>query len=145
MLPNVQPPATAANVDLLTERDTVSGFQSLFYSTGQAFGPEFARYEIDAVINNVRVTFSDDPAVGQPARFGSAPIQIRFQAGFINPLNGLVVPSSLRPWREFAGPLGGGPSLATDALNGFRFIILVDTTTGQTIEIDSVRIVYRYC
>jgi hypothetical protein len=145
LLPNVQPPATAANVAVLGDRDPIVGFQSKFYSTGQSFGPEYVRYEIDAVINNVHVIFSDDPTVGQPARFGSAPIQARWQAGFIDPFTGAVDPNTLRPWHEFVGPGGGGPSLNDDALNGFRFIIQLDTTSGQTIEIDSVRVVFRYC
>ncbi len=139
-------PAPGPNtVALLTERDDAVGFQSLFYDVGQAFGPEYVRYEIRAVVDGVPVTFSDDPSVGMPARFGSAPIHLWLQAGYVDQFTGQVDPNSLRPWRESAGSVGGTPSLADDALNAFRFQVLFNQSSGQVVEIDSIKVVYRFC
>lgn len=144
LLPNVQPAATAENVALLTESDPRSGFQSKFYSTGQAFGPTYVRYEMRVLINGTPFVFSDDPARGTPARFsvGSA-VQVWFQGGTVDLFTNEA--TSLRPWREFVGQGRGGLSLADDSPNGFRFLILVDRSAGQQVEIDWVKVVYRFC
>jgi hypothetical protein len=143
LLPNVQPPAGPDNVGLLTEQDALVGFQSRFYLTSPASGPTYLRYEILATVDGVPVTFSDDPTRGPPARPGSAPIHAFFQAGTVDPLTNAVNPASLRPWRTRVG--FGAPSLASDGLNGYRFLLLLDRSLGQQVQILSVTVWYRNC
>lgn len=142
-LPGMQPAATADNVGALTEVDPRSGFRSIFVSTDQAFGPQFTRYEIRALIDGQPVVFSDDPAFGTPALPGLAPIEAYFQCGTVDLSSGAVDPNSIRPWRQAVGSFGGVPGIAEDALNGFRFLLLVDRTSGQQIQIDSIKVFYR--
>jgi len=49
---------------------------------------------------------------------------------------------TVEPWRA---SVVGGPShgLSDDALNGFRFQIILDRTGGQQVQIDSVKVIYR--
>jgi hypothetical protein len=141
-LPVLPGPATSDNVTALQEVDTRTGFRSNFYSTGQPFGPEFVRYEVHAVVDGVPVVFSDDPTIGVPARFGQAPIEISLQAGAVDLVTGAVDPGSIQPWRPSVVS-GGGTGLADDALNGFRFQIILDRTGGQQVQIDSVKVIYR--
>lgn len=144
LLPNVQPPATAANVATLTEADPVRMFRSNFYSTGQVFGPDFLRYEIRATVDGTPVVYSDDPRVSNlAARFGQAPIQAQFQGATINPQTGTVDPSDIRPWRLNVGPFANEPSLAEDGRNGFRFMISLDGTSGQAVRIDEVKVYFN--
>jgi hypothetical protein len=142
LLPVLPGPATSDNVTALQELDTRTGFRSAFYSTGQPFGPELVRYEVHALVDGVPVVFSDDLAIGVPARFGQAPIEISFQAGSVDLTTGQVDPATIQPWR--ASVVGGAqPGLADDALNGFRFQIVLDRTGGQQVQIDSVKVIYR--
>jgi hypothetical protein len=127
----------------LSELDSRTGFQSLFRSTEQAFGPEYVRYEIRAWVDNQLVVFSDDATVGTPALPGLAPIEAYFQAATIDLGTGQVVPNTERPWRQYVGSFGGNQSLADDALNAFRFQLILDRTFGQTVEVESVKVVYR--
>lgn len=140
LLPGAQPIATAANVGTLTEQSDRSGFQSRFYPTGSPT-PAWLRYEIDATVNGVPVRFSDDPGVGLPARFGSAPIAIWFQAAELDPGTGLPIPGSLSPWRPQVRA-GSAPSLSGDAGSAARFAIVFDRSLGTAVIIDRVRIVY---
>jgi hypothetical protein len=141
-LPVLPGPATSDNVTSLQEVDTRTGFRSTFYSTGQPFGPEFVRYEVHALVDGVPVVFSDDPSIGVPARFGQAPIEISLQAGSVDLATGQVDPVTIQPWR--AAVVGGVvPGLADDALNGFRYQIVLDRTGGQQVQIDRVIVVFR--
>ncbi len=144
-LPNALPPATSVNVAPLTEQDDRSGFRSNFISTGQPFGPDYLRYEIYALVDGVPRTFSDDPAVGQAASFGGpsfAPIEARFQAATMDPLTNQIEANSIRPWRVTVRA-SQDPSLADDGLNSFRYQIVIDRSTGQTVVIDKVKVIYR--
>ncbi|MBK8096457.1 MAG: hypothetical protein IPK26_05075 [Planctomycetes bacterium] len=140
--PQALPALTADNVGVLAEQDELVSFRSNFYSTQQAFGPEFGRYEITALVNGSRVVFSDDTSRGTPARAGQA-LRAFFQAVTVDLSTGVADQQSLRPWRQNVGSFGGEASLADDALNGFRFLIVLDRSLGQTVEIESVKIVYR--
>jgi len=149
LLPNSQPPATAGNVDLLLEQEPRSGFQTLYYSTNLPFGPTFRRYEIRALVNGQQRMFSDDAAASDPAwplvgpaKFTSGPLQTYFQAVTIDLTTQVPVPNTERPWRQNVGSFNAEPALADDALNGFRFQILVDRTAGDTIVINSIKVIY---
>ena len=144
-MPGAQPAATTNNVATLVEIDDQSGFRSNFISTGQPFGPDFVRYEIRAIVDGVPTVFSDDPAVGVPARLGApwlAPIEIRLQAATMDLVTNQVDANSIRPWRINVAS-GNDPSLADDGLNAFRFQIVVDRSRGQQVVIDQVKVVYR--
>ena len=75
----MSPVATADNVGPLLESDDVVSMRSLYYSTNLIFGPEWARYELEATVDGVPMTFSDDPAFGAMAATQGAPIRILFQ------------------------------------------------------------------
>ncbi len=139
-LASAQPAAAASNVGSLTESDTRVGFQSLYYSTGQPFGPEYVRYEIRATIDGQPVVFSDDPAVGIPARAGFGPLEAFWQGAQMDLTTGAIDPFDARPWRSF---VGGASGLGLDSRNAFRFQLILDRTNGQVVEIDSVKVIYR--
>ncbi|MGE3172826.1 MAG: hypothetical protein AB7O97_09370 [Planctomycetota bacterium] len=141
LLPNSQPVAGAANVGPLVETDTRVGFQSLFYSTERT-SPQFLRYVIRARLNGQAVTFSDDPSLGVPARPGFGPFEVFFQGVRIDLVTGVIDQADLvgRPWRTTVG--GVVDSLATDSRNAFRFLLLLDRTGGQTVEVDSIEVVF---
>jgi hypothetical protein len=140
-LASMQPAATADNIGVLTERDDVVGCRSRFYSTGLIFGPEFARYEILAVVDGVPTVFSDDPAVSTVAAGPGAPVRALFQAAALDLQTGVALET--RPWRTSvrSSPLQTG--IASDGLNGFRFMLFVDRAFAQDVTIDEVRVVYR--
>ena len=142
-LPNALPSATADSVGLLRDTDTRVAFQSVFYSTGLPFGPEFVRYEIRARINGQPVVFSDDPSVGAAARPGSGPLEVWWQGVRMDLQTGLVDPIDLlnRPWRPSVG-FGPG-SLAVDGRNAFRFQLILDRATISDVVIDSVKVIYQ--
>ncbi len=142
-LPNAQPPAAAENVGTLTDTDTRVAFQSNFYSTGQPFGPEFVRYEIRARINGQPVVFSDDPAVGSPARPGFGPLEVWWQGVRLDLETGAIDPIDLltRQWRPSVG-FGPG-SLALDNRNAFRFQLILDRSSVSDVVIESVKVIFR--
>lgn len=142
-LPGAQPTAGPNNVGPLLETDTRTGFQSRFLSTGQPFGPEFARYEITALVDGNTVVFSDDPAVGVPARPGLAPIEALWQGATMDLATNQVIELSEGPWRTQVGNHSADPALNDDGKNAVRFLILLDRTNGVAVEIVSVKVVYR--
>jgi hypothetical protein len=142
-MPGALPVASAENVGQLVEQDATSGFVSTFYSTDQAFGPEFVRYEITAIVGGQTVVYSDDPNVGLPAQPGTAPIRAYWQGGSMDLVTGQVDLARLGSWRASVGPFVPGNSLAVDGLNAFRFLIVIDNGLGVQVEIDSVKVVFR--
>jgi hypothetical protein len=141
------PPATADNVGLLRDHDDRSGFQSLFKSTGEVFPPIFVRYEIEAVVDGVPVTFSDDPAVAPQAAIAGAPLLFYVQAQQVDPITGAPDPNDrATPWVRYVGGFGGSgePSLAgQNARNGLRILLLIDRAQAQQVVVRNVRIVFR--
>lgn len=140
--PQATPPLAAENVGVLTEQDELVSFRSNFYSTEQAFGPEYIRYEITALVDNNPMVFSDDISRGTPARAGQ-PLRAFFQAATVDLATGAADLQSLRPWRQSVGSFGGEASLADDSLNGYRFLLVIDRSLGQTVVVQSVKLVYR--
>jgi hypothetical protein len=135
------PAATASNVATLEETDEVVACRSKFYSTGLIFGPQYVRYEIHALVDGVPTVFTDDPALpGVPALPG-APVRALWQSATLDLVTG--DPLLVRPWRTAVRSTATQPGIASDGLNGFRFMIMVDRALAQTITIDSVTVLYR--
>lgn len=140
-LATMQPAATTDNVGALSEVDSLVGCRSKFYSTGLLFGPEFARYEIYGHVDGAPFVLSDDPAVAAlPAQDG-APVRALWQGANLDLVTG--VPMSLGPWRTSVRTAGTQVGIASDGLNGYRFLLLVDYALGAVITIDRVVVVYR--
>lgn len=141
LLASMQPAATAENVGVLTERDDLVVCGSKFYSTGQIFGPEFARYEIYGTSDGVPFVLSDDPAVSTQQAQTGAPVRALFQAGQLD----LVTnePQQIGPWRTSVRSDSSQTGIDADAFNGFRFKLFADYTLGSVITVDKVVVVYR--
>ena len=141
-LPGMLPgPATASNVATLEETDDVVACRSKFYSTELIFGPQYARYEIHAVVDGLPVVFTDDPALpGVPALPGQ-PVRALWQSATLDLVTG--EPLVVRPWRTSVRSTSTQPGIASDGLNGFRFMIMIDRAFAQNITIDSVTVLYR--
>jgi len=149
LLANMLPAATTDNVGTLTETDDLVVFQSNWYSTGQPFGPEYARYIIDATVDGVPMVFSDDPAVSTlPAQSPQA-IRAFFQNANLDLLTGLPAPlqgssePTIRPWRNSVRSVGSEIGIASDGLNGFRFALVLDRAIATNVTVQRVRVVYR--
>lgn len=57
-------------------------------------------------------------------------------------LTNQIEANSIRPWRVTVRA-SQDPSLADDGLNSFRYQIVIDRSTGQTVVIDKVKVIYR--
>ncbi|MEC9048736.1 MAG: hypothetical protein VYA51_12045, partial [Planctomycetota bacterium] len=138
------PPATADNVGQLTETDDVVSMRSLYYSTNLIFGPEFARYEIEATVDGVPMTFSDDPNVSSMlALEGTSPLYVKFQAADLDVVTGAVLNTIERPWRDYVLSSGNQVGIASDGLNGYRFMLFVDRTLATNVTVEKLTVVYR--
>jgi hypothetical protein len=140
-LQTMVPAATTDNVGQLTEVDDLISMRSLYYSTGLIFGPEFSHYKIEAMIDGTPVVFSDDPAVSNmQAGVGSA-VRVLFQAANLDVVTGEVL--SVRPWRTSVRSSSSQTGIASDGLNGYRFMLFFDRTIATNITIDRLTVVYR--
>ena len=138
-LATMQPAPVDDNVAPLTETDNLVSVVSNYYSTGLGLGPVYLRYEIHATVDNLPVVFSDDPAHGTPAQSGAA-LQALFQAARIDLGSGEVL--EVRPWRTGVRSVGSQVGIASDALNGFRWMLFQDRTVSNNVTIDKVVIVF---
>lgn len=141
------PAAGPQNVGLLTETDTNAGFMSLWRGVGEVFAPIYERYEVDAEVDGVPVTYSDDPAVGLPAHAGVAPVNFYVQGVLADPLTGQPLPNERpRPWRRYVGGFGaplGETGLNSDAPTGIRIACIIDRSLATNVVIRAIRIYYR--
>jgi hypothetical protein len=137
----MQPAATADNVAVLSERDPLVVCRSRYYSTQLIFGPEFARYEITGTIDGTPFLLSDDPAVSTIPATSGAPVRALWQAAQLDLSTGAV--QSVGPWRDSVRTSGTQTGIASDGLNGFRFMLFADYTLGSVITVDRVVVVYR--
>ena len=138
------PPSVAQNSGVLTDRDLVVGSQSLWYSIGRAV---FQRYEIDATIDGVAVTFSDNSSFGTLADDPNGPLYVRFQAARVDPATRRATPGTLGPWRRFLNAPRPSP-LITDTINhdggdGFRFALFFNKAVAQDIRVTGVSVFYE--
>ncbi|HEX5051792.1 MAG TPA: Ig-like domain-containing protein [Planctomycetota bacterium] len=140
-LAGMLPAPVANNVGQLDEVDDLVMCRSKFYSTGLLFGPEYARYEIHAIVGGVPVVFSDDPNVStMPAQPGAS-VRALFQSARLDLATS--EPLETGPWRTAVRTTPTETGIASDGFNGFRFQLLIDRSLGQTVTIDKVVIVYR--
>ncbi len=140
-LQTMVPAATTDNVGQLTEVDDLISMRSLYYSTGLIFGPEFSHYKIEAMIDGTPVVFSDNTTVSNmEAGVGSA-VRVLFQAANLDVVTGEVL--SVRPWRTSVRSSPSQTGIASDGLNGYRFMLFFDRTIATNITIDRLTVVYR--
>jgi len=138
-LATMLPAAVDDNVAVLSEEDSLVSVLSRFYSTGLGLGPVYQRYEIHATVDTLPVVFSDDPAHGTPAQAGAA-LQALFQAARIDLGSGELL--EIRPWRTGVRTFGNQVGIASDALNGFRWMLFQDRTVSSNVTIQKVVIVF---
>jgi hypothetical protein len=137
------PPAQGKSVDVLRDTDLLVGAQSRWYTTRQPFAPAYLRYEAELEQGSTRRVYSDDPAVGPIAGWGSAqPIMVLVQGATVSPSTAIPVDGSLREWRDRVGPFGPR-SLDGDAVNGFRFVVLFDRRVAQGAVLRRLSVVFR--
>ncbi len=140
MIGTVVPPASDQNVGVLSDSDKLSGAQSRWYASRQFFPPSWLRYEVEALIDNVKVVYSDDPAVGQLAQNG--PVNFYIQGARVSP-TGDPDSSTIKPWRKYVGQFASEPSIELDDATGFRFQILFDKNVAQDIRVTKVTVFFR--
>jgi hypothetical protein len=144
LLANMLPAPIPQNVAPLTEVDPLVSCRSTWYSTELVFGPEFARYEIHATVDSVPIVYSDDPAVSTvPAQGPSAAVRVWFQAANLDLTTGQPI-GTPAPWRTSVLSSGNQVGIASDGLNGFRFLLVVDRTIAQQVTIDKLVVIYRH-
>lgn len=147
VLANAMPTAAPINLGDLTDEDQETSFTSLWYFTGQVFGPVYLRYEIEARVDGVSVLYSDDPAVSPNiAARGMAPIFAQWQGAQLDPATIQPQFGVDRPFRDYVGRATNpaGLTLADDALNGFRFKLNLDRSFGQEVIVDKVTVYYQF-
>jgi len=141
------PAVKDSDVQELKDIDTLVGLRSRWYATSLTFPPDFVRYEIEALVDNKPVVYSDDPKVGQLAlRGGTTPVYFKVQGVKVRlSSTGLVEPApneTPKPWRDYVGPYGSNP-LFDDGVTGFRFNLVLDRSFGKTVEIKKITVIYR--
>ncbi len=140
-------PDDASELLRLEDESERSGFQSLWYQTGEVTPPRFLRYEIDVIVDGRAVTYSDDPRFGFPAAEGQSPI-IFFVQGLRLPqaeasASAAPDPDRLGPWRRQVGRNFGpiGESLDEDGVSAFRWLLLRDGAMGvHELAVQALRI-----
>ena len=142
-LSSMSPAPPADNVGTLTEFDDLVSIRSFYYSTELIFGPEFSRYEIEATVDGVPMTFSDDPAVSTMQATNGSPIRVLFQAANLDVVTGEVLNPVPRPWRQSVRSSSNQTGIASDGLNGYRFMLFIDRTLATNVTIDKLTVVYR--
>src|SRR5690606_2916460 len=138
---SVQPSNATATVGELVEQDALVACQSLFYSTGLSLGPQYARYEITALVDGQLTLFSDDPMVSTMVAGPGAPLRAVFQAGAVDLQTGVV--SDIKPWRSSVRSTANQGGIASDHQNAFRFRLIVDRMFAQTVVVQRVEVIYR--
>ena len=112
------------------------------------FGPEFVRYEIDALVDGNPMVFSDDPSVGTPALEGSGSALVLYVQGIdIDITTGEPDPDrDPYNWRKYVGDFGlsqGEPGLNSDATLGFKFLLLRDSSVSTDVVVQELRVIYQ--
>ena len=126
---------------------SAAGWDSLlatkFYDTNLFFPPKYVRYEIDALINNVPVLYSDDPAKSPVKADANAPVTLLIQGAQLDPDTKLPDPETFSSW--FVGEVDG---LNRAGGNGFRYMLRfsrdkLPAAVADPIVIQEVRVFYR--
>lgn len=139
MLTGLRPAPKAENVGPISKQDEnkVSVLASEWYDTGLFFPPKYVRYEIEAVIDNQDVVFSDDSTKGRQAKAGE-PIEILFQGAQLDPTTKRPEPKSISLW--FPAVFD---SLSSAGGNAFRVLIRFNRDKASSIVLKKITYVYR--
>lgn len=139
---NAQPAPGPLTVGVRSDTDSRVAIASRAYETGQSTAPVWERYEIDAVVDGLNVTFSDDPALGVPALPG-APIEFFVQGLRVDPASG-EVSGGHTEWFRRVRATAGELSLNSQARAAFRWVVVHDRSVASTVQLTAVRIVYSF-
>ena len=138
----VPPLTTQGSTGPLLDRDSQSGSRSTWRQTSGTELPVFVRYELLVDVNGQTQLFSDDPSLGAaPADDPAGPVRLRLQTAR-SQANGLVDPTSIGPWRDYAGSQQAEFGLSHDRGDLFRFDLVINDTVG-TVSIRELRVVWR--
>jgi hypothetical protein len=125
----------ASNVGTLTDADTWTGQVSRFYPASAGVPAAWQHYRLDAEIDGVTVTYSDDPRAFAPATGPGLPVQIWFQGATLDAQGRVLVPPG--PWRAFV------QDLDLDRANTFRFMVLYDRSVSQDVALENLTVTRR--
>ncbi len=127
----------------LVDRDPVVASQSLWIGTQQLFPPEFLRYELDAIVDGVPITYSDDPTVGVLATDGQ-PVRLWIQGAQYDP-GGNVDPTTVSGWLRYVGGFAPAGEVVLDTADAtvLRFQLLFDRGLAQSVSVQELRVFYR--
>ncbi|MFK7741303.1 MAG: Kelch repeat-containing protein [Planctomycetota bacterium] len=135
-------PAAGANSSaMLLEQDELVAMQSLAYDVQGACPVEFVRYELDATVDGVATTFSDDPAIAPLAAGAGQPLRLFFQAGVIDGVGGVFVP--VGPWRSCVRTTPGESGISVDGGTAYRFRAVFDRNLAADATLDTLRVIVR--
>jgi hypothetical protein len=140
-LGTTEPPAADNNVGILVDKDSLAGAQSRWYATRLVFPPDFLRYEVEAIVDNNPIKYSDDARIGPLADVGQA-VRFHVQGARVNATTGLPDPLTIKPWRKHVGDYDA-LRLNGDDATGFRFMLTFDRTVGTNIVVKKVSVFYR--
>jgi hypothetical protein len=132
----------ADNSGPLTDLDDRSGSRSLWMLPPTSNLPVYTRYELVVDVGSSTVLFSDDPAVS-PLRADdpNGAAVLRVQGAQLEPLTGLVVPSTIGPWRTSLVP-GGVDSVNRDRAKVVRFDLVLNKNLGN-VAVRELRLFWR--
>ena len=117
------------------------GFQSRWLDTGELFSPDFLYYFLEAEVDGVPVTYSDDQTrfPGTCLAGPGEPLVLQVQGAILDLVTGEPHPQTIRPWRLFVwkeGASSGQLGLIDDSPTGYRFQIVLDRTVmGSAAEV----------
>jgi hypothetical protein len=132
----------ADNSGPLTDRDDHSGSRSLWLLPPTSELPVYLRYELVVDVAGSTVTFSDDPAVSLlRADDPNGAAVLRIQGARTDPLTGLVVPSTIGPWRTSLVP-GAADSVNRDRAKVVRFDLVLNKNLGN-VAVRELRLFWR--
>ena len=92
-------------------------------------------------VDGLPTVFSDDPAVSSMPALPGAPVRALWQSATLDLVTSQ--PIEVGPWRTSVRSSQTQTGIASDGLNGFRFMLMIDRTLATTITIDSVIVLYR--
>ena len=139
-LGSMSPAASPDNVGPLLEADNLVSVRSRYYSTNLIFGPVFSHYVIEATVDGQPIVYSDNPAISPVEAGQGSALRTLWQAADLDVVTGEVL--STRPWRLSVRSSQTQVGIASDGLNGYRFMLLVDQTLATTVTIDRLVVVY---
>ncbi|HEX6813950.1 MAG TPA: hypothetical protein VF384_20170 [Planctomycetota bacterium] len=126
----------------LTDRDDRSGSRSFWMQPPTSELPVYLRYELTVDVAGSTVLFSDDPTVSLlRADDPNGAAVLRIQGARTDPLTGLVVPSTIGPWRTSLLP-GGESSINRDRAKVIRFDLVLNKSLGP-VAVRELRLFWR--